>query len=454
MKRLLEIGAARIDRRGFLKGGTAAVALAATGNRAWAAAQLSVWTPGGSPSFCEVQTKIVQDFIAKAGGGEGAVQCGMGAASEFAQALLAAITGGNPPDVALLWDSPIALGSQGAFVALDDYMVKGSVINAENWPGALLASCQFKGKTFGLPVAAGTYSMLYNQDLFEAKGIPGDRGSFPKTWDDLRRLSKEFTRWDGDRLAIAGFMPPREAESMPIWSALNGSQIYDGNTLRYTFNSPENIAMFEYFVDWLNEEYKGDINAVDRSGQFRSIYPSSDGLPPAFQEGRQAGLESGSWAQGDLYATEPTLQKWNVAPYPVGPSGAKAVSGVWPNWFAVPKGARDLDAAVGYLEYLSQYGVVEWYRRNPDLPANLKAADVVPDIVVEKRGEDFAKDATAFFKAQRDITIPMWNSPVQGFGQDQLTRAIEKIYLKSASVKDALDEAQRLSQAELEKTIR
>ena len=93
-------------------------------------------------------------------------------------------------------------------------------------------------------------------------------------------------------------------------------------------------------------------------------------------------------------------------------------------------------------------------RRNPDLPANLKAADVVPDIVVEKRGEEFAKDATDFFKAQRDIAIPMWDSPVQSFGQDQLTKAIEKIYLKSASVKDALDEAQNLSQAELEKTVK
>ena len=454
MRNLLDVGSVMTDRRDFLKGGVAILTLAATGGVGRAAAPLTVWTPGGSPSFCEVQTKIVNDFVAKAGGGAGSLQCGIGAATEFSQALLAAIAGGNPPDVTVLWDSPIALGSQGAFVALDDYMAKSSVINAENWPGALLASCQFKGQTFGLPVAAGTFGMLYNQEMFEAKGIPSDRASFPKTWDELRKLSKELTKWEDDRLAVAGFMPPRETESMPIWSALNGSQIYDGKNLRYTINSPENIAMFEYFLDWLNEEYKGDINAVDRSGQFRLIYPSADGLPPAFQEGRQAGLESGSWAQGDFYATEPAFQKWNVASYPVGPSGKQPVSGVWPNWFAVPKGSRDLAAAIGYLEYISQYGVVEWYRRNPDLPANLKAADVVPDIVVEKRGEEFAKDATDFFKAQRDIAIPMWDSPVQSFGQDQLTKAIEKIYLKSASVKDALDEAQNLSQAELEKTVK
>ena len=77
------------SRRTFLKGGAAVLALTATGGRASAAGEgLTVWTPGGSPSFCEVQTKIVNDFLAKAGGGAGQLQCGIGAATEFAQALL------------------------------------------------------------------------------------------------------------------------------------------------------------------------------------------------------------------------------------------------------------------------------------------------------------------------------------------------------------------------------
>lgn len=454
MEKLFDIGGVSVSRRTVLQGSAAAIVLAATGRQAFAATDLTVWTPGGSPSFCEVHTKIVNDFIAKAGGGAGQLQCGIGAAGEFAQALLASIAGGNPPDVALVWDSPIALGVQGAFLPLDEYMAKSSVINSANWPPALLATCQFKNQTFGLPVAAGTFGMLYNQEMFDAKGIPSDRASFPKTWDELRKLSKEFTKWDGDRLEVAGFVPPRETESLPIWSALNGSQVFDSANLRYTLNSPENIAMFEYFVAWLDEEYKGDINAVDRSGQFRTIYQSGDGQLPAFQEGRQAGLESGSWAQGDLYATDMAFTKWNFASFPVGPAGKSTVSGTWPNWFAVPKGTRDINAAIGYLEYISETGVVEWYRRNPDLPANLKAADVVPDIVVQKRGDEFAKDATAFLKGQRDVAVPMWNSPVQSFGQDQITKAIEKIYLKSATPKEALDEAQTLTQAELEKVLK
>jgi len=443
------------NRRTVLLGGAAVMALGASGLRALAQqGQLAVWTPGGSPAFCEIHTKIVEDYVAKAGAeGTGSLQCGIGAQTEFAQALLAAIAAGNPPDVAMIWDTPVALGSQGAFVELDPYLAKSETLAVDNWPAGLLASCQFKGKTFGLPIAAGVYGMWYNEELFESKGIKSDRASFPKTWDELRKLSKEFTKWDGDRLETAGFMPPREPESIPIWAALNGSQFFDAENLRYTIDSEQNIAMFEYFVSWLDEEYKGDINAVDRSGAFRTAYSSGDGLPPAFQEGRLAGLEGGSWVQGDLYAFEPVFTRWNVAQHPIGPTGSKVVSGTWPNWFVIPKGSRNIEAGLGYLEYLSVTGVEEWYRRIPDLPANRKVSTVVPDIVVEKRGKEFGKEITEFFAGQSQIITPMWNSPIQSFGQDRIGNAMEKIYLKASPVKDALAEAQQVVQAELEKTL-
>ena len=47
----------------------------------------------------------------------------------------------------------------------------------------------------------------------------------------------------------------------------------------------------------------------------------------------------------------------------------------------------------------------------------------------------------------------MWNSPVQSFYTDQIARATEKIYTKSATVKDALSEAQAATQAELDRVL-
>jgi ABC-type glycerol-3-phosphate transport system substrate-binding protein len=325
----------------------------------------------------------------------------------------------------------------------------------ETWPGGLLKSVQFKGQTFGLPVTAGIYGMWYNEELFEAKGIPADRESFPKTWDEMRALSKEFTRWNGDRLEVAGFLPPREVETFAIWSALNGGRLFDAEALRYTLDSPENVEMFEYFVAWLDEEYRGDINLVDRSGNFINGYPSdATGLGPAFREGRQAGMQSGSWLMGDIWLDpEPTFTRWNLAPHPVGPSGTETRSGVYPNWFVIPVGAANPQAAFAYLEYLSLEGVIDWFEQIPDVPTNSQVQPVPPRVVVERRGQAFAEDVTAFLQAQAAISAPMWDSPVQNFGNDQIARAVEKIYTKAATPAEALAEAQAASQAELDRVL-
>jgi len=446
----------RVNRRNFLRGTAAAGALAALPRaaRAQTEGQLLLWLPGGSDLFCQIHTGLLDGFSAGAGLGPAQTICGLGQDTEFTQALIGAITGGNPPDISMLWDSPVALGSQGAFMALDD-MMANSTIPISTWPAGLLSSCQFKGQTFGLPVTAGVYSMWYNEELFEAKGISTARADFPKTWVDMRALSKEFTVWDGDKLMTAGFMPPRSPETMAIWSALNGGMLYDEANLRYTIDSEQNIEMMNFFIDWLNEEYKGDVNLVDRSSNFSDGYPNGDtGMGSAFREGRLAGMQSGSWLMGDIYGDPvPVFERWNLAGHPTGPSGTASVSGVWPNWFVIPVGSKNPQAAFDYLAYLSTEGVVEWYQQIPDYPTNSQVVAKSPQSLVDRRGAEFADDVTAFLGEQAKIVTAMWNSPVQSFGNDQIRLAMEKIYTKASLVADALAEAQMSAQAELERAL-
>ena len=89
------------------------------------------------------------------------------------------------------------------------------------------------------------------------------------------------------------------------------------------------------------------------------------------------------------------------------------------------------------------------------MPTNkLVSLDNAPGIVVEKRGQKFAQETAQFFKSQLDIATPMWDSPVQNFATDQLSRALEQIINKASAPKDALAEAQQVTQAELEKTLK
>ncbi|MEQ7128305.1 extracellular solute-binding protein [Actinopolymorpha sp. B11F2] len=452
-----------VRRRDFLRAvgvGGGALALFGcdddSGPRADGDAEVLFWLPGGSDIFFTTHKEIASAFSKSNQGVKVRIHRHTGQQA-FMEVLLARIAAGNPPQAMVLWETPMSLAVRGSLTALDEFMAASENSQENNWPEALLASCQFKGQTYGLPFQADSYALWYNQDWFEEKGIPADRDSFPKTWDELRSLSKEFTRWKGDKLEAAGFIPGflvgDPAEELPMWAASNGGQIFDAENQRYMIDSESNVEMLEFFLSWLDEEYQGNIRKVAESGAW-GAYPGEQGQPPAFQNQRLAMMLTGAWVMGDLYEVEPKFEHWNIASIPVGPSGSEPTSGYWPNWLAIPAGVDNAEGAFAYLDHLSVDGALALYATATGVPTNANVAGgIAPSRVVEKRGEDFATEATDFFRRQLDIATPMWDSPVQSFATDQLRRALEQVANKAARPRAALAEAQRVCQAELESVL-
>lgn len=462
----------QIPRRRFLQLSGAAAAgsvLAAHGGLDALAstlhAQVTVnfWTPGGSKPYCSNFNNIGHDFtkrhpniaISKA-------QCYSGQ-QDYRLVLLTRIAAGNPPDATIWWDSPVTLGAVGAVEPLDDLMATSQYSQAKDWPASALASCQFGGKTWGLPLTGSPYAVWYNADWFAKKGISTKRENFPKTWDELRKLSKEFTQWKGGKLVAAGYVPfgtvsqPGTSLTATIfaWSGLNGGQIYDAPNKKYTIDSDANVAMCEYMVSWLNEEYKGDFNTVNRSANW-STYPDAKNRPGAFAGGTLAMVEEGFWFCGDFYAySAPTFHDYNVASYPVGPGGTKSVTAIWPNWAVIPRGAQHKEEAFMWLDYLGGVGVKKWFELTPDLPTNRNIpTNLVPAITVQKRGRAFGIDLSHFFHHQLDTAVSMWNSPIQDFAWDQINKALQNIMYKTATPKAALASAQAACQSRLKRTLK
>ncbi|MFN8675770.1 MAG: extracellular solute-binding protein [Thermomicrobiales bacterium] len=432
-------------------GGGLAMSRGVTPARAQDNVTLPFWLPGGSPLFCETHTAIAATYSADNPGVVVEVQCGSDQ-EQFTERFLGAIAAGNPPEANVIWDTPVSFGVQGALREIQDLMPTGEYTPVENWPAGVLASVQFGDKIYGLPYTAGSYAIWYNPEMLESKGIPSDRDSFPKTWDDLRALSKEFTVWDGDRLVTAGFVPrPNDFQvTSAVWSALNGGKLFDGENQKYTIDSEENIAFFQYFVDWIDDEYHGDYAAVERSAHW-GAYADDQGRPPQFQAGNLLAVELGTWGLGDIYQSgDVAIERFDLAKYPVGPGGTESVSGYWPNWLVIPAGTQHPEQAFAYLDYLSGVGVLTLFDVLPDIPTNTKVPETTPSAVIEKQGEQFAEDAINFFREQLAIATPMWDSPVQAVQLDQMTIAINAILNKQMSPQDGLAEAQRVCQAELD----
>ena len=448
-----------IGRRAFLRlaglwGSTAILAACSTSTPPGVGEPVTVtfWTPGGGGGFCARLDTIATDFHKQHPNIQiGPTQCGAGD-QEFTEVLFARIAAGNPPDATVLWTSPAALAARGALQPLDDLMQASQYARVENWPSAVLASCRFQGKTYGLPVTAGSCGLWYNREMFELRGIPAGQDEVPTTWDELRRLSKEFTYWTGERLEIAGFIPWHTAEDLPIWSALNGSQLYDAANRRYLLDAEPNVAMMTYAMEWLDEEYRGDFASVMRAGNWEGY--EVEGRQPANSEQRQAMVLTYSWSIGTPAYTQSSY-RWDVARFPVGPGGQRTVAGYWPNWLVIPTGARHAGPAFTWLDYLSGIGVREWFRHFPDLPTNRQVPrDLLPAALVAAKGEVFARHITNFFREQLDAATPMWDSPVQGFATDQIKRALEQMMYKVAKPREALAEAQKACQGALEKVFK
>jgi hypothetical protein len=102
---------------------------------------------------------------------------------------------------------------------------------------------------------------------------------------------------------------------------------------------------------------------------------------------------------------------------------------------------------------MSAIGVEKWFNAIPDIPTNADAPEVLPQSVVESRGEDFAAEIMDFWDTQAEIATPMWTSPVQGFANDRLGQAVERILTKTATPAEELAAAQADCQRELESLL-
>jgi maltose-binding protein MalE len=290
--------------------------------------------------------------------------------------------------------------------------------------------------------------MFFNTDRFTERGITRTRADFPTTWADLRALSDELTTRENGELKEVGFMPPWDATWLyPVWSKLNGGQIFDAANSVYTVNSPENLGWVESWASWIDQAYGGDFEQLNILGNWGSAYPHDNS---AYYNGLSSIKVDGSWIMTDVDFPF----QWEVAPLPYGPSGTGTASGFWPNWFAQPKGGAHPNEGFLFIEHFCTKGWEIWYRAIPDTPAWRGASrDVVTQALIDKVGEERALDLHRFFLDALEYAAPMWDSPINNFASDTLQSAVTAVLGKAKTVQEALDEAQALIQAKLEETL-
>src|SRR6185437_7685661 len=158
----------------------------ATGTNA-GPANLTLWTPFVDPELKTLKA-VVKDFEATHKGIHVKV---IGGTND--DKIVAAIRGGNAPDVAQSFssDNTGAFCPSGAWIDLGPYLKKDSV-DASIFPTAPRDYTTFEGTRCALPMLADTYGLYYNKTLLAKAGYK----SPPKTISQLTAMAKRLTQRD------------------------------------------------------------------------------------------------------------------------------------------------------------------------------------------------------------------------------------------------------------------
>ncbi|MGQ9683096.1 MAG: ABC transporter substrate-binding protein [Anaerolineae bacterium] len=361
----------------------------------------------------------------------------------FNEVIMMRIASGDPPDCIYHYSSPIAYAARGTCLPVDDLMDADPVANKQAFFESAIRQVQWNGKTWGIPLNGSPDAMWYNTELLQAAGLPTERDKMPKTLDELRAMSAKLTKWNGEDLEMAGASPWTQSWAWPGKFVANGGVIWDGE--KYSIDHEKNVELVEYWLKWIDEEYMGKVDVISLGQGYSGTYPENK-----FGLKLQAISDEGIWA----YTHCPPEVKYEVAKMPIGPSGTASATSNWPNLMFIPSNAKHPQEGWKLCAYFATEGQYEWWDRWADVPVwKAFPEDRAPKDLISRVGEEKAIDLTKFARSCLPDVVVQWNSPIDDFATDELSRAIDQALHKNITAKESLTKAQEVVAAKLDEVL-
>lgn len=358
--------------------------------------------------------------------------------------ILTALLSGNSPDVINQFSPLVKWASRMALRPLDDLIKRDDFDTTMIFP-SLWKEMKWQGHTFGIPVYTASYAFFINKKLFREAGI--DPNYIPKSWDEVKELSKRLTKVDENGYyRQIGFIPFYEQKLIPAQSTLP-TPIIMAWQLGATFI--DSAGMLNLDNPQMREACRWIYNYL-QDFDFEKLATFTAG----FGYGDQHCFVSDKVAMMILPSTFPEHieryhpgMDYNIGMIPTFPGYPTAsFSGCW--WVAIPRESKHPEEAWKFIKYMAdkevQLASVNAMEENL-FPANQYAT-------YDKR---FNKDrATNIFVKH----IELADSPaVVPMAHDVFWRefynAVERIMQKNVPVESALDQGEKMVNHELEKNL-
>jgi len=259
--------------------------------------------------------------------------------AEYRQRLATDFSAGTPPDIMLLNYRRFAeFAGQGVLEPLGPYLVGSQIIQANDFFEQTVTAFTWDGQLWCIPQNISSLVVYYNQDLFEAAGVP--LPGYDWTWADFVTAAQALTLdMDGDGRQDqygAGLEASLFRLAPFIWQ--NGGNLVDNpdQPTRLTLDSPESLAAFQWFVDLqIKEKVVPD-----------AVAEAAESSESRFLNGRLA-MYFNSRRGVPTYRTI-TQFTWDVAPLPIGRQAAGILHS---DAYCLAANAADKEAAWIFIEF-------------------------------------------------------------------------------------------------------
>jgi multiple sugar transport system substrate-binding protein len=334
---------------------------------------------------------------------------------DYKQALLTAIASGTEPDIYymdIFWWQELAKNE--VLMPLDDLMASSGMTREEFIP-TLIDAFTFDGVVYGIPKDFNSLGLFYNKDMFAAAGLEEPTDDW--TWDDLKSSA---TALSDPANNIYGLGVPADPGRFPIFAFQNGGSIMNADYTDTTLESAETVAAVEYYTNFQK----------DKSGAL----PSDVGegwQGTVFGKGQFAMVYEGGWLIPYLREQFPNTNYGVVLP-PAGPGGEGNL--VFTVAWGMSANTQNPEAAWRVIEFLTSEASQQTV---------LQSGFALPSRVSLGDSEYLANNAAAssIFRGALEGAKPFFWGAVGSDVNDQITKALERIYKENQTAADSMAEA-------------
>ena len=422
---------------------TAAPATAAVPTRAPAAAAIEVWAMNWGEIWNKPMMLIGDQFTEATG-----TKVNWSFNDDWQEKLLTAVAAGIPPDCCYTnYQGLPTLAFEGTMLPLDDYYA-ASGVKREDFIKAMMDATIWEGKSYGIPGGADFLAFYYNKQVYRDAGLDPEQP--PKTLAELIAHSEKIYQFDSSgnitRMGLHITDP-----NLIFYGFLFDGVFYDDNARKVTCNQGGVVKALEWMVENAKKW------PAEKVASFTSSSPGyTQSSNSGFATGKEAYLFSGFWAREALDQYAPDLDYGLFFVPTLNGTEAERKNYVIQGWdYSIPKGAKQPDAAWQFLKYA-------FYDHAWEMGVNTLNGNCV--LAQMKQFEEGVIDAIGkenrlaplfhIFSETGAAGEKFWPViPVSSRYYDEVMRAQDFATRGERTAQEALDEAARVTQDELDKAL-